>query len=176
MAPARRSKTATEEVLSGATERVLKQITDLYEVGLSGGAPGAMGLKQIAEHPLVGLKNFRKPRKKVSVMIVGNHRCVGAGVGGAACSIGGCGVVREEHGVGLFGVELGRSIWWAWSWRVGSWLGLPNQHADMVHLHGGAGRQDRRGKGIEGTTSGGCCGGSRIVCMVCFFVMGVGTW
>lgn len=37
-------KTSVEEVMSGATERVLKQITELYQTGLSGG-PGSMGLK-----------------------------------------------------------------------------------------------------------------------------------
>ncbi|GLI64132.1 hypothetical protein VaNZ11_007313 [Volvox africanus] len=64
-------KSAMEEVMSGATERVLKQITELYETGLGGG-PGSMGLKSIAESPLLGLQ-MRKPRKKISIMIVGNH-------------------------------------------------------------------------------------------------------
>ncbi|GFR39964.1 hypothetical protein Agub_g488 [Astrephomene gubernaculifera] len=71
--PAKRQngKTAMEEVMSGATERVLKQITELYEQGLSGG-PGSIGLKAIAESPLLKMQ-MRKPRKKISVMIVGNH-------------------------------------------------------------------------------------------------------
>ncbi|GLC34640.1 hypothetical protein PLESTB_001239500 [Pleodorina starrii] len=71
--PAKRQngKTAMEEVMSGATERVLKQITELYENGLGGG-PGSIGLKAIAESPLLGLQ-MRKPRKKISIMIVGNH-------------------------------------------------------------------------------------------------------
>lgn len=38
-------KTATEELLSGATERVLKAITELYESGLNPGTPGSLGLK-----------------------------------------------------------------------------------------------------------------------------------
>ncbi|PNH12906.1 hypothetical protein TSOC_000097 [Tetrabaena socialis] len=64
-------KTATEEIVSGATERVLKTISGLYEDGLGTG-PGFIGLKAIAESPLLGLQ-MRKPRKKISVMIVGNH-------------------------------------------------------------------------------------------------------
>ncbi|KXZ44017.1 hypothetical protein GPECTOR_75g741 [Gonium pectorale] len=71
--PAKRQngKTAMEEVLSGATEKVLKQITELYEQGLSS-TPGSIGLKAIAEGPLLKM-TMRKPRKKISVMIVGNH-------------------------------------------------------------------------------------------------------
>mmetsp|Transcript_33808 Transcript_33808/g.60395 ORF Transcript_33808/g.60395 Transcript_33808/m.60395 type:complete len:470 (-) Transcript_33808:392-1801(-) len=56
----------------GSTERVLKAITELYAQGLSGGAPGATGLVGIADDPVVGAKIMR-PRKKISVMIVGNH-------------------------------------------------------------------------------------------------------
>ncbi|PNW75864.1 hypothetical protein CHLRE_12g557250v5 [Chlamydomonas reinhardtii] len=71
--PAKRKsgKTQMEEIMSGATEKVLKQITDLYDFGLGDG-PGAIGLKAIAESPLLRM-TLRKPRKKISVMIVGNH-------------------------------------------------------------------------------------------------------
>mmetsp|Transcript_19721 Transcript_19721/g.51427 ORF Transcript_19721/g.51427 Transcript_19721/m.51427 type:complete len:475 (-) Transcript_19721:951-2375(-) len=56
----------------GSVERVLKSISDLYANGLSGGAPGATGLVGIAEDPVVNAK-VPRPRKKISVMIVGNH-------------------------------------------------------------------------------------------------------
>lgn len=80
-----------------ASQRVLRQIADLYETGLPGLAPpassssahghahpgargaapsaaaGGLGLAAIARHPLVGLRDVRKPRRKISVMIVGNH-------------------------------------------------------------------------------------------------------
>ncbi|KAG2484475.1 hypothetical protein HYH03_016709 [Edaphochlamys debaryana] len=71
--PAKRQngKTAVEEALSGATERVLRAISDLYDKGLGEG-PGSIGLKAIAESPLLKMQ-MRKPRKKISVMIVGNH-------------------------------------------------------------------------------------------------------
>lgn len=55
------------------------QITALYEHGLGGAADGksgagGLGLLRIAADPVVGLaKEIRKPRKKISVMIVGNH-------------------------------------------------------------------------------------------------------
>uniref|UniRef100_A0A7S0UNL7 Dynamin N-terminal domain-containing protein n=1 Tax=Polytomella parva TaxID=51329 RepID=A0A7S0UNL7_9CHLO len=65
-------QSAMEEVLSAATDKVLKQILELYESGLSSGQPGSMGLKAIAEDPLLALPML-KPRKKISVMIVGNH-------------------------------------------------------------------------------------------------------
>jgi hypothetical protein len=58
------SKVKVDEALAGASERVLKQVTDLYEAGLSTGAIGAVGLKAIADDPRVGLK-IRKPRKKI---------------------------------------------------------------------------------------------------------------
>ncbi|GAX82409.1 hypothetical protein CEUSTIGMA_g9837.t1 [Chlamydomonas eustigma] len=64
-------RNAVDEALAGATEKVLKQITELYDVGLSN-TPGAMGLKAISESPLLKM-NLRKPRKKITVMIVGNH-------------------------------------------------------------------------------------------------------
>lgn len=63
---------AADEAVAGATERVLKQICELYEGGLAGAPTGAMGLKAIAESPLLGMK-MRKARKKINVMIVGNH-------------------------------------------------------------------------------------------------------
>lgn len=72
-------KASVEDALAGATERVLKQITDLYESGLNvaSGASSGLGLKAIADSPLLkdggkGLQ-LRKPRKKITVMIVGNH-------------------------------------------------------------------------------------------------------
>lgn len=55
------------------------QITELYENGLPGdaaagkAAAGGLGLAAIAHHPLLNLKDVRKPRRKISVMIVGNH-------------------------------------------------------------------------------------------------------
>ncbi|KAF6254967.1 sarcaleumin-like protein [Scenedesmus sp. NREL 46B-D3] len=60
------------DVIASASEQVLKRINELYAAGLSAGAPGAIGLKGIAD--ALGLaKQIRKPRKKISVMIVGNH-------------------------------------------------------------------------------------------------------
>lgn len=62
-----------EEALAGATEKVLKHIRRLYESGLAApGEPGALGLTGIAASPLVKYP-LRKPRKKITVMIVGNH-------------------------------------------------------------------------------------------------------
>eukprot|EP00878_Enallax_costatus_P020822 GHUV01022023.1.p1 GENE.GHUV01022023.1~~GHUV01022023.1.p1 ORF type:complete len:290 (+),score=59.12 GHUV01022023.1:990-1859(+) len=62
------------EVIASASEQVLKKIFELYEHGLSAGAPGSIGIKGIADSKLIGLgKQIRKPRKKISVMIVGNH-------------------------------------------------------------------------------------------------------
>jgi hypothetical protein len=44
--------------------QVLKRINELYEAGLSAGAPGAIGLKGISD--ALGLsKQVRKPRKKI---------------------------------------------------------------------------------------------------------------
>lgn len=56
---------------SGETEKVLKEISKLYESGLNEG-PGSVGLRQMAESTQLGMV-MRKPRKKVTVMIVGNH-------------------------------------------------------------------------------------------------------
>jgi hypothetical protein len=54
------------EIVAEASERVLKQIAELYEKGLGGATPGSLGLKAIADHPLVNLsKQIRKPRKKI---------------------------------------------------------------------------------------------------------------
>ena len=58
------SRVKVDEALAGASERVLKQVTELYERGLSAGAPGAVGLKSIADDPAVGLQ-IRMPRKKI---------------------------------------------------------------------------------------------------------------
>jgi hypothetical protein len=65
----------------------------LYESGLNAGgdgkaAAGGIGLLSIANHPALGLgKEIRKPRKKMSVMIIGNH------------SAGGLRLAwRDEHG------------------------------------------------------------------------------
>lgn len=44
MAPGKRSG-KVDEVMAGATEKVLKQITELYETGLSGATGGSLGLK-----------------------------------------------------------------------------------------------------------------------------------
>eukprot|EP00775_Hariotina_reticulata_P011958 gene11958-12101_t len=58
--------------MAGVSEKVLKNITELYEHGLSPGAHGSIGVCAIAQD--LGLhKQIRKPRKKISVMIVGNH-------------------------------------------------------------------------------------------------------
>ncbi|MEW5304094.1 MAG: hypothetical protein WDW38_003411 [Sanguina aurantia] len=69
--PSKSRASTVHELAGGATEKVLKQIADLYDIGLTTG-PGGMGLKAIAESPLLGL-TLRKPRKKISVLIVGNH-------------------------------------------------------------------------------------------------------
>eukprot|EP00897_Mesotaenium_endlicherianum_P008447 jgi/Mesen1/7630/ME000004S07905 len=60
----------TESITMGVTERILKNITEIYENEKTGG--GSLGLKKIAEDPLLELQ-LHKPRKKVTVMIVGNH-------------------------------------------------------------------------------------------------------
>jgi hypothetical protein len=44
--------------------QVLKHINELYDAGLSAGAPGAIGLKGIADALGLG-KQIRKPRKKI---------------------------------------------------------------------------------------------------------------
>lgn len=54
------------EIKASASEQVLKKILELYEHGLSAGAPGSIGIKGIAESKLIGLgKQIRKPRKKI---------------------------------------------------------------------------------------------------------------
>eukprot|EP00898_Chlorokybus_atmophyticus_P002725 jgi/Chlat1/3453/Chrsp23S03772 len=53
-------------------ERVLKDIADIYDKGLAGGATGGVGLVGIAESPILGVRCHR-PRRKVTVMIIGNH-------------------------------------------------------------------------------------------------------
>jgi hypothetical protein len=53
-------------IMTEASEKVLKQVYDLYDVGLSGKTPGSIGLKAIADHPALGLsKVVRKPRKQI---------------------------------------------------------------------------------------------------------------
>lgn len=53
-------------------ERILKRIHELYEKGLNPGGEGSVGLLQIAHDPLLQVTCW-KPRKKVNVMIIGNH-------------------------------------------------------------------------------------------------------
>ena len=53
-------------------ERILKRIHELYEKGLNPGSDGSVGLLSIAADPLLQLKIY-KPRKKVNVMLIGNH-------------------------------------------------------------------------------------------------------
>mmetsp|Transcript_17397 Transcript_17397/g.29842 ORF Transcript_17397/g.29842 Transcript_17397/m.29842 type:complete len:445 (+) Transcript_17397:172-1506(+) len=65
------NKKKIEDVLAGATEKVLKDISSMYTTGLSEG-PSALGLCRIAESPQLGI-TIRPPRKKVTIMIVGNH-------------------------------------------------------------------------------------------------------
>lgn len=65
----------TESLTMGATERILLTVAQLYdseEASLSPGPRHSLGLKQIASSPLVRVQ-LHKPRRKVSVMIVGNH-------------------------------------------------------------------------------------------------------
>jgi hypothetical protein len=57
--------------------QVLKRINELYDAGLSAGAPGAVGLKGIADALGLG-KQVRKPRKKI--------RCVFLFAGKACCA------------------------------------------------------------------------------------------
>ena len=53
-------------------ERILKRIHELYEKGLNPGSDGSVGLLSVAADPLLRL-NIYKPRKKVNVMLIGNH-------------------------------------------------------------------------------------------------------
>ena len=53
-------------------ERILKSIHDLYERGPNGNQPGSVGILEIAKDPLLNVTCW-KPRKKVSVLIIGNH-------------------------------------------------------------------------------------------------------
>lgn len=52
--------------------QVLKDINKLYESGLTDGA-ATLGLKTISESGLLSMTPLRKPRKKISVMIVGKQ-------------------------------------------------------------------------------------------------------
>lgn len=73
---------SAEDALNGmsSTERILRRIHDLYAKGLvsSDGTAekegaGSVGILQIAADPLLNLTDIHKPRKKVNVMIIGNH-------------------------------------------------------------------------------------------------------
>ena len=57
---------------SSPNERILKSIHDLYERGPNGNQPGSVGILEIAKDPLLNVTCW-KPRKKVSVLIIGNH-------------------------------------------------------------------------------------------------------
>lgn len=58
------------DVIASASEQVLKKILELYEHGLSAGAPGSTGIKVIADSKLIGLgKQIRKPRRKIRCAI-----------------------------------------------------------------------------------------------------------
>ena len=50
----------------------MKRIHELYEKGLNPGSDGSVGLLSIAADPLLQMKIY-KPRKKVNVMLIGNH-------------------------------------------------------------------------------------------------------
>ena len=71
--------TSPDESLGmSSTERILRRIHDLYEKGLvnSDGTEkdgGSVGILEIAADPLLRLTDVHKPRKKVNVMIIGNH-------------------------------------------------------------------------------------------------------
>lgn len=58
---------------SSPNERILKAIHDLYERGPNGNQPGSVGILEIAKDPLLDGLTCWKPRKKVSVLIIGNH-------------------------------------------------------------------------------------------------------
>ena len=50
----------------------MRRIHELYEKGLNPGSEGSVGLLSIAHDPLLNVTCW-KPRKKVNVMIIGNH-------------------------------------------------------------------------------------------------------
>lgn len=72
-------KTSPDESLGmSSTERILRRIHDLYEKGLvhpdgTEKDAGSVGILEIAADPLLRLTDVHKPRKKVNVMIIGNH-------------------------------------------------------------------------------------------------------
>ena len=72
---AKKRETTNNDALGmSSTERILKRIHELYEQGLNPGTDGSLGLLEIAGDPLLDLSStVHKPRKKVNVMIIGNH-------------------------------------------------------------------------------------------------------
>ena len=56
-------------------EKILRRVHELYEKGLCAddAEGGTIGLLEIAHDPLLNVQGVWKPRKKVNVMIVGNH-------------------------------------------------------------------------------------------------------
>ena len=72
-------KTSPDDSLGmSSTERILRRIHDLYEKGLvhpdgTEKDAGSVGILEIAADPLLRLTDVHKPRKKVNVMIIGNH-------------------------------------------------------------------------------------------------------
>eukprot|EP00238_Polyblepharides_amylifera_P009602 CAMPEP_0196574874 /NCGR_PEP_ID=MMETSP1081-20130531/4493_1 /TAXON_ID=36882 /ORGANISM="Pyramimonas amylifera, Strain CCMP720" /LENGTH=66 /DNA_ID=CAMNT_0041893015 /DNA_START=62 /DNA_END=259 /DNA_ORIENTATION=- len=53
-------------------ERILKNITELYDSGSNSGDGLQMGLSKICSDPLVSTP-CHSPRKRVSCMVIGNH-------------------------------------------------------------------------------------------------------
>ena len=72
---AKKRETTNNDALGmSSTERILKRIHELYEQGLNPGTDGSLDALEIAGDPLLDLSStVHKPRKKVNVMIIGNH-------------------------------------------------------------------------------------------------------
>mmetsp|Transcript_11338 Transcript_11338/g.21478 ORF Transcript_11338/g.21478 Transcript_11338/m.21478 type:complete len:464 (+) Transcript_11338:74-1465(+) len=68
------TKSSVEDMTMSPNERILKNITDLYEKGPNATAdgPASKGLKQVCEDPLVN-SPCHSPRKRVTCMVIGNH-------------------------------------------------------------------------------------------------------